>query len=206
MEFNKILRGRRSVREYSNRKVEKNKILKIIDAARHAPNACNYQNWFFVVTDKKDVIEKLHFVGVFHTKLSPVNIFVFYDKRFINKRYQDHIQSASAAIMTMIYKAYELGLGTCWVCDLPDENYIKKILNVPNNYQLIAMVNLGYSAQNKFPKKKLKSLKEILSFNEYKKKLNENNKTFKNNKKTLSFNIKRALRKFLVRLYLWSEE
>jgi len=206
MEFTDIINSRRSVRNYSRKKVERSKVLKIIDAARRAPSACNYQNWHFVVVDKKNVIEKLHFVGAFHVKISPISVFVFYDKRFANKKYQDHIQSASAAIMTMIYRACELGLGTCWVCDLPDERYIKKVLKIPKHYQLIAMVNLGYPTQNKFPIKKLKSLEEILSFNKYTKSATRAHKFQKKEKKPLLFSMRRFLRDLIVRLYLWLEK
>ena len=201
MEFDKIVKGRRSVRKYFDKKVEKEKIMKVIDAARYAPTACNYQNWHFVIVDDKNILEKLHFVGAFHVKISPTNIFVFYDKRFVNKKYQDHIQSASAAIMTIIYRAYELGLGTCWVCDLPDENLVKKILCVPKYYQLIAMVNIGYPKQIKFSKKKLKPLEEIYSFNKYIKKGGTLTGIYPSHKNSIIFKVKSIIRKFLVRLY-----
>jgi nitroreductase len=66
----------------------------------------------------------------------------------------------------MLLKAYELGLGTCWVCHLPREGKVKKILRVPGNLQLIAMVNVGYPDEKPKPSKR-KSMSEIMSFNYY---------------------------------------
>lgn len=43
MEFDQLLKERYSVRKFSNQKVEKEKIDKILEAARIAPTAVNYQ-------------------------------------------------------------------------------------------------------------------------------------------------------------------
>lgn len=160
---------RRTIRKYDKKKPSKELLLQVIDAGRHAPTACNYQNWHFVVVDDAGMLDKLHFVGAFHAKLSPVVIFVFYNhtKGMVNEDYQDHIQSASAAVMSMIYQAEELGLATNWVCDLPSERNIRNILHVPKKYRLICMLNIGYSAQDRIPSKTIKSLDEITSFNHF---------------------------------------
>ena len=170
MDIDEAIATRRTTRRFDLAKpVPHDVVEKIIDAGRHAPSACNNQNWFFVPVDDKAVLEKLHFVGTFHAKLAPVNIFVFYDQRpaFINKAYQDHFQSASAAVMTMIFAAHAAGLGSDWVCDLPTESNVKQILGVPRRYRLVCMLSLGYSAQASFPPKKMKELGSILSWNRY---------------------------------------
>ena len=161
---------RRTTRRFDlSKPVPRALIEKIIDAGRHAPSACNYQNWFFLPVDDRATLDRLHFVGTFHAKLAPVNIFVFYDQRpaFINAAYADHVQSASAATMTMVLAAHALGLGSDWVCDLPAEGNVKAILGVPKRYRLMHMLSLGYSAQASFPPKKLKELPTIMSWNRY---------------------------------------
>jgi len=169
MEIEEAIFTRRTVRKYSGKPVEKEKLLKIIDAARHSPTACNYQNWHFVVVDEKETLNKLHFVGAFHAIISPVVIFTFYSdqKGMVNLEYQDHIQSASAAVMSMVYMAQSLGLGTDWVCDLPSESNIKAILGVPKGYRLVNMLNIGYPDQKAPQPKKMKPLEEIYSFNKF---------------------------------------
>ena len=50
---------RRSVRRYTDRKVEKEKIDRMLRAAMQAPSACNQQPWEFLVVEDKATIEKL---------------------------------------------------------------------------------------------------------------------------------------------------
>ncbi|MGI6427172.1 MAG: nitroreductase family protein [Natronincolaceae bacterium] len=40
------IQGRRSIRKYSSKPIEDEKLLKILEAARLAPSARNQQNWF----------------------------------------------------------------------------------------------------------------------------------------------------------------
>jgi len=50
----KIIQERRSIRRFESRPPEKELLLKMIEAARHAPSATNFQPWkFFVITNPK---------------------------------------------------------------------------------------------------------------------------------------------------------
>ena len=54
MNIDEIIKGRRTVKKFFSRSVTFEKILKILDAADHAPSAGNSQNWrFIIITDKK---------------------------------------------------------------------------------------------------------------------------------------------------------
>ncbi|MFO7929478.1 MAG: nitroreductase family protein, partial [Candidatus Humimicrobiaceae bacterium] len=54
-----VIKRRRSIRKFQARKVEPDKIKKIIEAARLAPSASNRQPWRFVAVTKKDLIERI---------------------------------------------------------------------------------------------------------------------------------------------------
>ena len=54
MNFFDLVNKRESVRGYLDKEVEKEKIIKIIEAARVAPSACNAQPWKFVVVNDKN--------------------------------------------------------------------------------------------------------------------------------------------------------
>jgi len=169
MELEKAIRERRSVRVYRDKKVPKKVIRNLIEFATWAPSACNYQNWHFIVVNDENVLKKLYDAGAEHVVLSPVSIFICYDFTKRNITYKDHIQSASAAIQNLLLKAYEEGLGTCWVCDLPKRKAkIKNILKIPWNYDIIAQVNLGHPKHSPKPPSR-KSIEEVMSFNEFKK-------------------------------------
>jgi len=59
IDFLQLAERRQSDREYDNRKVEKGKIEKIIEAARLAPSACNAQPWKFIVVDQPELLQEL---------------------------------------------------------------------------------------------------------------------------------------------------
>jgi len=59
MAFIDLLQSRRSVRSFLDKPVEREKIIKCLEAARLAPSACNSQPWKFVVVDDKKLLEKL---------------------------------------------------------------------------------------------------------------------------------------------------
>ena len=59
MNFFDLVNKRESVRGYLDKEVEKEKIIKIIEAARVAPSACNAQPWKFVVVNDKNLVGKI---------------------------------------------------------------------------------------------------------------------------------------------------
>ena len=60
MSFLDIVRNRRSVRGYSDTPVEQEKLDYILEAARLAPSAVNYQPWSFFVVKSRDVLNKIY--------------------------------------------------------------------------------------------------------------------------------------------------
>lgn len=57
--FVELINKRQSCRQYSNKKVEKEKLIKCIEAARIAPSACNSQPWHFVVVNNEELSPKV---------------------------------------------------------------------------------------------------------------------------------------------------
>ena len=57
-----IIKNRRSIRQFSNKKIGRAVIERIIDAGRWAPSACNLQHWLFIAIDdetiKRGIIER----------------------------------------------------------------------------------------------------------------------------------------------------
>ena len=72
----------------------------------------------------------------------------------------------SIACAFMILQAHELGLETCWIGAF-EEAEVKKILNIPKEVRVMAMIPLGYPNQP-LSQKSRKSLDHIVCFEEYK--------------------------------------
>ena len=59
MDILTVLKGRRSIRQYSSQPVEDEKLLKVLEAARLSPSAKNAQAWKFIVVKNKEAIAQI---------------------------------------------------------------------------------------------------------------------------------------------------
>lgn len=159
MDFFEVVKKRKSVREYSEKKVEKALIEKIIDAGRVAATARNEQPWEFIATYDKDILQKICAMcpnGPFIKDASCL-IAVF------SKDTKYYIEDCSAATQNMLLSIEALGLGGCWIAgDKKDyADSVKKIFSVPEGYKLVSMISVGYPKRPQGPKTK-RQVKEVL--------------------------------------------
>ncbi len=168
MDVLSAMQGRRSIRKYSNKPVEEEKLLKVLEAARLSPSAKNRQNWKFIVVKDSETRKKLTeaidqpFVGeapiiLVNCGTEPESVM-----RGGQPRYTVDL---SIATSYMILEAYEQGLGTCWLGSY-DEDAVKEVLGIPKEVRVVAITPLGYSdeAPSQRPRKELK---EIVSYDKY---------------------------------------
>ena len=144
MEFNDCLFGRRTIRNFTNESVSEETIRGIINAAIHAPSACNFAAWkFIVITNSTPNKDKLR--NPIALK-APYGILVVYrnDLYVTGRVLGDYIQSAAAAIENMLLYITSVGLGGCWICGLPRASVLKKAFNIPGNFDVIAYVAFGH--------------------------------------------------------------
>ena len=168
--FNELIANRFSVRSYLSKKVEKEVILEILEAARLAPSAVNFQPWHFIVISESENLAS--FQEVYHRqwfKEAPVCIAVCADHRQSWKRKTDGKDFADVdvaiAVDHLILKATELGLGTCWVCNF-DVEMAKKKLQLPEYIEPLVLVPLGYTTAEP-PAKQRKALAEIIHWESF---------------------------------------
>ena len=144
MEFNECLFSRRSIRNFSNKKISNETIKDIINAGIYAPSACNFEAWKFIIIDEnnkeKDRLENPLI------KNAPYGIIVTYrnDLFVTGRKYKDYYQSSAAAIQNMLLYINSIGLGAVWICGLPKAKKIKKAFNIPKNFDIIACIAFGY--------------------------------------------------------------
>jgi nitroreductase len=185
MDVFEAIKWRRSVRKFSPRKIEKEKLLKILEAGRLAPSSSNRQAWHFIVVDDEDLIKKIPEKVTLGTKGiiswikdAPLIIVGCYTKaltHFLAGFYghENHLIDISIAMTHMVLEATELGIGTCYIGWF-NEKYLKKLLNIPNHYRIAMLVVMGYPAQESTPEgiggippRPRKQLKEIVSYNQW---------------------------------------
>ncbi|MGB9727828.1 MAG: nitroreductase family protein [Nitrososphaeria archaeon] len=174
MDVFEAIEKRRSVRKYLDKEVPMKLILKVLEAGRLAPSAHNSQPWhYIIVTDsekRKKIAESGKWAGFL--KNTPVVIVGCGDPEASPNWF---VVDVAISMQNMVLEATELGLGTCWVGSF-DQDTVKKLLNIPEKYKVVALLALGYPADGIEIASKIlhtlrprKRLQEIYSVNEFKK-------------------------------------
>ena len=181
MDLPTLLKNRKSVRDFLDRPVEREKIMMCLEAARLAPSACNSQPWKFIVVDDRQLKDKLcdaAFRGVYSImsfcKTAPVMVVIVSEKSkflaqiggmFRGVKY--YLIDIGASGEHFILQAEELGLGTCWIGWF-DEKAVKSTLNIPRSKKIDMLIALGYYDQEKVcAEHGREPMDKIASFNSY---------------------------------------
>ncbi|MGI6333183.1 MAG: nitroreductase family protein [Saccharofermentanales bacterium] len=164
------IRGRRSIRKYSSRPVEDQKLDAVLEAGRLSPSAGNRQSWKFVVVRDPEIIKRLSeeasggqtFIGEAPLILAACGT---NPERIMMCGQYSYSVDLSIATAYMILAAYEQGLGTCWLGAF-DENKVKEILGIPKEVRVVALTPLGYPAESPAARPR-KSLGEIVCYDRF---------------------------------------
>jgi nitroreductase len=207
----KLIKGRRSVRQWKKGEVPDELLRKAVELATWAPNGGNYQGWHFIVVKNKEVIVKMadavqsvadriaswsettqwqedvkrYQKNASYFRNAPVCVGVFIsdyqsamDKVLIAREPSDPgarqvltfrrsaptaVQSAAAAVTTMLLAFQQMGLGAVWlVAPLMAKKEIETLLKVPPTLSLICLVAVGYPDES--PQKDRKPVDQVLEF------------------------------------------
>lgn len=150
-----IIFNRRSIRRYEDKRVEDEKIERILRAAMQAPSAGNQQGWEFIVVRDKETLERLTEVSPYYKMIkdSDVTIIVLGNKKEMRwPQYWE--QDLGAATQNLMLQAVEEGLGSVWLGVAPEEdrmNSMREIFDIPEGVEAYAAVPMGYPIdENKF--------------------------------------------------------
>ena len=176
MDFDKVIQKRASIRGYSGKKPQIEKIIKAIEAANKAPTPGNLQLLSYTIIEKPETIQKIAqacqqefvqqapFVVVVCSK--PKHCERLYDKK--GKIYLR--QHAGAAIENFLLKIIDLGLSSCWVGAF-SEVTLKTLLRIPEDIDIEAVLPIGYKLVfDKTTQKRKPHLENRVFFEVYKNK------------------------------------
>lgn len=171
MEFYDVIRRRLSVRAYKPDPVPEEVLRRILEAARLAPSAKNYQPWrFIVVTDEKIRQELVPACrGQSFIAQAPVVICACAIEEQAWKGMGGYWSAAEVdvtiALEHLILAATAEGLGTCWIGAFIEAE-VKRVLQIPEGVKPVALTPLGYPAQEPKPRPR-KALEEIVCYNRF---------------------------------------
>jgi len=181
MELLELIKKRKSVREFLDKPVEREKIMMCLEAARLAPSECNSQPWRFIVVDDVEIKNRLcnaafsglYFINSF-CKTAPVIIVVISEKSKFIARVGEafrgvkyYLIDIGIACEHLVLEAEDLGLGTCWIGWF-NEKAAKSVLKIPVRKKVDILIALGYYDKAALgPEHDRETLDEIMSFNSY---------------------------------------
>ncbi|MDH6304310.1 nitroreductase [Parabacteroides sp. PF5-5] len=163
----------------ASRPVEREKLERILEAARMSPSACNAQPWHFIVVDELELKNKVadatstRLLGLNHfTKQAPVHIVIVEEKVNLTSGFGGWVKDKNFAWVDIGIAAAHIclaaedeGLGSC-ILGWFDEDKMRKLLDIPSGKRILLDVIIGYSTQADRPKKR-KETEQVISYNKY---------------------------------------
>jgi nitroreductase len=173
MEFTEALKSRRSIRKFQDKPVPPEVLQQVLEAVQWSPSWANTQCWEVVVVNDPAIREELQAVmgkGNPATKAivaAPVLLAMcgklgssgFYNGAVTTKFGDWFMFDLGIASQSLCLAARDLGLGSV-IVGLFDQNQCNEILGLPDGYEVVSLIPLGYPAQEVKPSKR----REIADF------------------------------------------
>jgi nitroreductase len=169
MEFQELIEKRKSIRRFSDKPVEKEKLEKLLEIINKAPSAGNLQSYEIFVVQNKDMQTKMYEYAKkqhFLIEASYVLVFCINPKRA--ERYGDRGRSLYSLLDAAIACTYahlaavDLGLGSVWVGAF-NEEFVSELLKLPKALRPVAMLPIGYAGEDPEPRSR-RELNDLVKF------------------------------------------
>ncbi len=153
MEFKEVIKNRYSCKKYSDKPVEEGKLQAILEAGRLAPTAKNLQEQRVYVLKSEEALAKIDKVTPCRYG-APMVLVVAFDRTNVytypGEKRTSGVEDATIVATHMILAAADEGVDSCWLNRLdPDE--LAKELGLPENEEILMVMDLGYAAEGAGP-------------------------------------------------------
>ena len=154
MDFLELAADRYSVRSYSDRPIEPEKMERILKAGQLAPTAVNFQPQKIYLLKSPEAIGKIRSLTRFAYD-APVVLLVCADKTKVWRSPSEHgydtgEMDASIVCTHMMLEAWALGIGSVWVRGF-DSRQVAKVFDLPEQVQPICLLPIGYPSDESVP-------------------------------------------------------
>lgn len=168
----KVIKERRSEREFLPVQIEEEKIQLLLECAIYAPSAVNQQPWFFTVIQNTEVLDKMNEqIREIMLNSNDENLKKFATREDFNVFHhaptviivsgKENNQSAqvdcAAATQNILLAAKSLGISSCWIgfvgilfTSQKADEYIE-LLKIPQGYKPLWAVAIGYAKNPSTP-------------------------------------------------------
>ena len=153
MEFKDVVRNRFSCKKYGEKQVEKEKLDAILEAGRLAPTAKNLQEQHIYVVQSAEALAKIDKVTPCRYGASTVLVVAFDSENvftYPGGKRDSGTEDATIVATHMILAAADEGVDSCWVNFLDPEQLAQE-LGLPENEEVLMVMDLGYAAEGAGP-------------------------------------------------------
>ena len=163
-EFTRMIKERRSVRNYTRKPIEKRILEEIVDCGRLAPSARGIQHWVFILVTEKEKLEKIAEIVSWGSFIKDAGACVIVcGKKDVKRRVED----CCLASENIMLAAKSFGVGSCYVAALgKDVEGVRNLLGINEDYEIVSFLSLGYHEENPEPHDK-KSLEEVMRWEKF---------------------------------------
>jgi nitroreductase len=153
MDILELIKKRRSVKDYSEKTVENDKLFKILEAGRWSPSSGNVQNWRFVVINDYKIKSQISeaCLGQYWINNAPIIIVVLSDDSKLRMLFGQRgemaysIQNCSIAMQNMMLEAESIGLSSSWIGAYDDDKILRVIKADDPNIIVRGIFAIGYA-------------------------------------------------------------
>jgi nitroreductase len=169
MDTLEVIATRRSIRKFTDKKVDYQDIEKCISSAMHAPSAGNQQPWHFIVIDDREILNFIPTIHPFAKMMEEASFAVLVCADLTLEKYPNYwVLDCSAATQNFLLAAHSIGLGAVWLGVYPREERMKPIsqlFNLPENVKPLSLIAICYPNEEKIYENRFN--KERIHFNKW---------------------------------------
>jgi nitroreductase len=169
-----LLRNRRSIRKYTDKSIDPEKIELLKEAVLRSPSSRNLDPWEFIFVDDREILKKLASCkphGAKFLEHAALGIVICADEQ----KSDVWIEDCSIASILLQMAAQSIDLGSCWIQvrkraydeTTSSEDYIKDLLSLPGPMKVESVIAIGYPAEKKEPVPKEELKYEKIRLNGY---------------------------------------
>lgn len=142
MDVMAAIRGKRAVRQFSDRPIEDDVLAEILDAGRLAGSAKNMQPWHFIVVRDRERLAALSTYGAYAGHLAGASVGVVLVSVPPEVRWSIMFDLGRAA-QNMQLAAWSLGVGSV-MATIYEPERARALLGFPEEYTVRAAMSFGY--------------------------------------------------------------
>lgn len=158
MDLHQLLLERHSIRRYTDQPIDAGDVRTILEAGLLAPSSKSARSWQFVVVEDHDMMLKLQACKPTYAAslaTAPLAVVVTTSPG----KSAAYVEDAAVAASFMQLQAAALGIGSCWTQvrgrftadDMDSEEYVRELLNIPDDMCVVCIIAFGYSAETRRP-------------------------------------------------------